>query len=120
MKWLLPCVFMLLSLLITLELLGKLNKAHEQQQALLLHPLRWQITGRILFGLGWCVDGVSYLSFAHSDHLLVPLMVTLWGVGFGAMIYGHYWGKAVASRICSEPVATKASAGPPEAQDALP
>jgi len=97
MRWLLPCAFTALSLLSVLELSGKLHQAHERHQVSLLNPLWWQLAGRVLFGLGWVADGITYLPGVHADSLLLPLMVILWIAGFGAMIYGHYRGKAAAS-----------------------
>ncbi len=97
MRWFFPFSFTVMSVLSIGELLGRLNQAHERHQVSLLNPLRWQLAGRVLFGLGWVVDGITYLPGVHADSLLLPLMVILWIAGFGAMIYGHYRGKAAPS-----------------------
>ena len=98
MRWFFPFTFTLLSVFGVMELCGRLNQAREQHQVGLLNPLRWQLAGRVLFGLGWVVDGVTYLPPVHADHLLFLLMVILWVVGLGTQSYGYYRGKAAASR----------------------
>lgn len=77
------------TILLTVGNYGRLRKARRNNQLYLTVPLRWQILGHVVLGIGWSLMLAGDLHPFLSDALLLTLFVFLFAAGMAALMYGR-------------------------------
>jgi hypothetical protein len=68
---------------------GRLRKARRDNQLHLVAPLRWQILGHILLGIGWSVGLISDLFPIQQEVVQISGFIFFFAIGLAAIVYGQ-------------------------------
>jgi uncharacterized membrane protein len=69
---------------------GRLRKVQRDNQIQLAGPLRWQILGHVLLGIGWSVMLVADVLPVHDEAAQISVFAFFFTIGLGAVVYGKH------------------------------